>query len=77
MRERPKIKVNIVLEIDSCESCPKNGRKLTKGYGYAYDNFCTMTKDNKITSGYVEWPSEVNPVPDWCPLLCDVVSETK
>jgi len=57
----------ITVYIKDCRECPKCGKKLTKGYGYAMDYFCKL-KDNRITSGYVEWESEINPVPKWCPL---------
>lgn len=61
------MKTKIVIELDNCYECPYCGQKLTKGYGYALDYFCKKTH-NKITSGYVEWESDMNPVPDWCPL---------
>lgn len=57
----------ITIDLKDCRKCPECGEKLTKGYGYATDYFCKL-KNNKITSGYVEWSSDVNPVPNWCPL---------
>jgi len=64
----------IKIELDRCVDitrnikCPYVTEKLTKGYGYAVDYMCRLN-DNKIVSGYVEWDRDVNPVPDWCPLL--------
>jgi hypothetical protein len=61
----------IILEIDACNNgCPHCGEKITKGYGYAMDYFCKL-KNNKVVSGYVEWESDLNPVPDWCPVRVD------
>ena len=62
------------FELDRCVDtergirCPFVTEKLTKGYGYAVDYMCAL-KNNKITSGYVEWDREINPIPDWCPIM--------
>jgi hypothetical protein len=62
-------KTTVVIEValEDCRKCPECGNKLTKGYGFTTDYFCKL-KNNKITSGYVEWERDVKPVPDWCPL---------
>ena len=59
-------------------SCPYAGRlpgsEPTIGAGFAVDYFCKLTPDPKSKNGYkqtsgdVEWSSEVNPIPTWCPL---------
>jgi len=55
-------------------ACPYAGTAGTRGAGFAQDYFCKLTPDPKsehgyrITSGYVEWDREINPVPNWCPL---------
>lgn len=59
----------IVLNIENCSECPKNEAKRTPGAGYAEDYYCTAVSPKKKTSGYVEWARDVNPVPQWCPLL--------
>lgn len=58
----------ILLNLKDCRKCPHCGSKLTKGYGYAMDYFCLEYGD-KISSGYVEWESDVNTIPEWCPKL--------
>jgi hypothetical protein len=47
--------------------CPHAGSRLTKGFGYATDYFCKLN-GGQVTSGYVEWNSDIKSVPDWCPL---------
>lgn len=61
------MKTTIQLEINNCTDCPKNYSVLTKGYGHAVDYKCSEM-DGKTSSGYVEWNSDINPVPEWCPL---------
>jgi hypothetical protein len=36
------------------------------GAGYAMDYTCTL--EGKKIMGYIEWPSEIKPVPKWCPI---------
>jgi hypothetical protein len=56
-------------------SCPYAKSARTPRSGYAVDYFCTLSPDPKsihgfkITSGYVEWDHEINPIPEWCPLV--------
>jgi hypothetical protein len=72
----------LILELEKCVnngvqkvSCPYCGNQRTTGAGFAIDYFCKLTPDEKsstkykITSGYVEWDREINPIPIWCPLL--------
>jgi len=57
----------ICLSIESCQECPKSETKLTKGFGHAYNRYCTVV--NRKIVGYVEWDSEdIQVVPEWCPL---------
>lgn len=71
--------VNIILKIDKCCStdqnsgingCPFVETQRTPNSGYAIDYFCKAAGGRKI-SGYVEWDSDMNPVPDWCPKRID------
>ena len=66
----PIVKFNLEKCVDNKQKirCPFCTDKLTKGYGYAVDYMCSLM-DNRVTSGYVEWDREINPVPDWCPIL--------
>ena len=54
--------------------CPYADSVRTRGAGYALDYFCTLMLDPKsecgfkVTSGYVEWERDINPIPIWCPL---------
>ncbi|MCK9369236.1 hypothetical protein M0R04_04795 [Candidatus Dojkabacteria bacterium] len=63
----------IQIEIDKCVDnkrdikCPFVSEKLTKGYGYAIDYMCSL-KNNRVTSGYVEWDRDIQPIPSWCPI---------
>ena len=61
--------VVIQLEINSCIECPKVKVSRTPGAGSADDYFCT--KNHRMVMAYVEWSSDVKPVPDWCPLRVD------
>jgi hypothetical protein len=62
----PKTKITITLELEDCTKCPMVKSKRTQGAGYALDYFCTAKKNERIM-GYIEWPSEYRPVPEWCP----------
>lgn len=67
-------KIRIELELDRCIDpikdlrCPYADEKSTKGYGYAVNHVCTKM-GGRITSGYVEWVRDINPIPDWCPII--------
>ncbi len=74
----PKITLNLERCVNSGKdriSCPYAGTASTPGSGFAQDYFCKMMPDKKsehgfrVTSGYVEWDREINPVPKWCPLI--------
>lgn len=55
--------------------CPYAGKARTRGAGYAEDYLCKLTPEKnsehgyRITSGYVEWDRDINPVPNWCPIM--------
>lgn len=60
----------IGLEINKCRSCPLVEIERTPKAGYAFDYFCSATSPMKLIASYVEYPSEIPEVPDWCPILC-------
>lgn len=72
--ENHKFKPEVVVTIDvgRCDECPFVTTERTPNAGFAFDYFCTACKNKytgklkRITS-YVEWDSEIPPVPDWCP----------
>lgn len=64
----------IILEIKDCRGCPNVRADRTQGAGYALDYFCA-SMDNKKICGYVEWESDMAPVPDWCPARADVLRD--
>lgn len=60
----------IHLSIKNCTECPyhKSKRHWTSdSWEHAYDYFCQINF-NKPIATYIEWPSEMPDVPDWCPL---------
>lgn len=74
--------VKIILTLDKCVNngkdkinCPYAESDRTPNSGYAVDWYCKLMPDPqefhgyKITSGYVEWDNEINPVPNWCPFM--------
>lgn len=65
---------SVKIPVINCKNCPHCDTKLTKGYGYALDYFCTkatkIDDEYRTIAGYVEWPSEEpqdNKIPLWCP----------
>lgn len=60
---------DIILTINNCSKCPKHRVERTPQTGYAIDYYCEIT-NHKVAS-YIEWPSEIPPVPDNCPLKKD------
>lgn len=62
------IEVTVSIPVGRCDECPFIEQKRTIGAGYAFDYFCKALKrgNNKI-AGYVEYDSEIPPVPQWCP----------
>lgn len=59
-------KTKILLEITNCGDCPKCDVTRTPGWDYALSYFCKL--EEKMVCSGIEWPSEMKPVPDWCPL---------
>lgn len=58
--------VNVIIPVGRCDTCPLHYTERTPRAGYALDYFCKASNGRKIV-GYVEWDSEIPPVPDWCP----------
>ena len=61
----------VVIGVGRCDECPCVETTRTPEAGYAFDYWCKACRDEqdeprKIT-GYVEWDSEIPPVPGWCP----------
>ena len=56
----------VIIKVARCDECPYCKTKRTMGAGDAYDYLCGA-KRNKLITGYVEYMSELGPVPDWCP----------
>jgi hypothetical protein len=65
----------IILHLENCEACPYVKTERTKGAGYAIDYFCTRM-DGKPVSVYMEIPSDMKPVPDWCPIALNTTEDT-
>ena len=63
----------IGFEIKKCEECPFLRLERTQGAGYAHDYWCS--KINRKIAGYVEYPSEIPEVPEWCP--CKIETQTE
>ncbi len=60
------ILAEVVVKVGRCDECPYCTTKRTMGAGYAFDYMCSIMK-NKIITPYVEYMSELDPVPGWCP----------
>lgn len=61
---------SIHLSIENCLECPycKSKRHWTAdSWEHAEDYFCNL-KNEKPIATYIEWPSEMPEVPDWCPI---------
>lgn len=60
----------VVIGVGRCDECPCVKETRTPRAGFAFDYYCNacQTPDGprKIT-GYIEYDSEMPPVPDWCP----------
>ena len=56
----------INIPVGRCDECPFHYIDYTRGAGCANDYFCKAANGKKI-AGYVEWESEIPPVPAWCP----------
>ena len=64
---KEKIRIDLVLELSDCRDCPMVLKKTTPSSLYAKDYFCKATKDLKKIMGYVEFKSDLQPIPFWCP----------
>ena len=53
--------------LDSCKDCVMVRTERTQGAGYAIDYICTAIQPERKAMGYVEWDSDLNEVPEWCP----------
>lgn len=53
------------IPIGRCDDCPFVEVSRTPRAGYAHDYLCSKT--NKTIINYVEYDSEIPPIPDWCP----------
>lgn len=63
----------IGFEIEKCDECPFVQLERTQGAGYAHDYWCTKTMGKrKFIVGYVEYPSEIPEVPEWCPCKIEI-----
>jgi hypothetical protein len=62
--------VEVTVAVGRCDECPFVEVERTINAGYAHDYYCKVAneggKRRKIV-GYVEWDSEIPPVPQWCP----------
>lgn len=60
----------VVVGVGRCDECPCVKQTRTPRAGYAFDYYCnavqTPSGPMRITT-YVEYDSEIPPVPDWCP----------
>lgn len=60
----------VVVGVGRCDECPCVKQTRTPSAGYAFDYYCnavqTPSGPMRITT-YVEYDSEIPPVPDWCP----------
>ena len=67
-REFP-VRAMVVVGVGRCDECPCVEQERTPRAGYAFDYFCnavqTPSGPMRITT-YVEYNSEIPPVPDWC-----------
>ncbi len=76
----PKARIAIIEERETCHGsgsyyggshmCKHCQESRTKGAGFAFDYHCVHPSiGKKKVMGYVEYSSDHNPVPDWCPIL--------
>ena len=59
-------KTKIQIELTSCRNCPYVDITRTPGAGYAFDYWCEFS-ERKLILGYIEYPSEIPSIPEWCP----------
>ena len=60
------ILANVVIKVGRCDECPFCKTKRTIGAGDALDFHC-QANGGRLIDRYIEYMSELNPVPDWCP----------
>ena len=60
----------VVVGVGRCDECPCVKETRTPRAGFAFDYYCnacqTPSGPKQITT-YIEYDSEMPPVPDWCP----------
>lgn len=61
-----KTEVTIEINVGRCDECPMCQTQRTPGTGFGRDYLCKASQ-NKLIATYIEWDSEIPPVPDWCP----------
>ena len=62
--------VFVSIGVGRCDECPFERETRTPYAGCAYDYWCVAkqySSDPRKIVGYVEYDSEIPPVPDWCP----------
>lgn len=62
--------VFVSIGVGRCDECPCVKETRTPRAGFAFDYYCNacQTPDGpKKITGYIEYDSEMPPVPDWCP----------
>ena len=64
----------ITIRVGRCDECPFHYTDYTRGAGCADDYFCEAAGGRKIAY-YVEYPSEIPPVPEWCPYFIKEAKE--
>jgi hypothetical protein len=57
--------VNKVKNIDNCTECFYVIDKPTPNTGFGVDYFCGL-ENNKLIMEYIEYSSEIKPIPKWC-----------
>ncbi len=72
MARKPFEKVKVAFEFETCKECPKVRSERTPQAGCADDYYCTEARDittgkHRMVMGYVEYSSDENPIPEWCP----------
>ena len=59
----------IGIEIEKCNKCPYvYTEPVLTGDSWDHMEDYICTQNNQKIAGCVEWPSEIPPVPDWCPI---------
>ena len=65
------IKAQVIVSVGRCDECPMVTNQLTPRAGFAIDYFCKACRNEDLSyreiAHYVEYDSEIPPVPNWCP----------